>query len=78
MLVGDVRLHMRFALKMTPLKNADFDQYLLITSTLRANEKKFNYREYEVYHELSNELRMKCVRHRQNSATKFLCVKTFR
>jgi len=32
-LVGDVPLHLKIALKMThPLKNADFDQYLLITT----------------------------------------------
>ena len=33
-LAGDVRFHLKFALKVThpPLKNANFDQYLLITS----------------------------------------------
>ena len=32
--MGDVPFHLKFALKLThlPLKNADFDQYLLITS----------------------------------------------
>jgi len=44
-LVGDVRYHPKFALKVTqpPLKNADFDQCLLITSqpytTVRASVK---------------------------------------
>jgi len=34
MVGGDVPFHLKFALKMThpPLKSADFDQYLLITS----------------------------------------------
>ena len=33
-LVGDVPFYLKFALKVAhpPLKNADFDQYLLITS----------------------------------------------
>jgi len=33
-LVGDVPFHLKFALKLThsPLKSADFNQYLLITS----------------------------------------------
>jgi len=40
-LVGDGPFHLKFALKMTdlPLKNAYFDQYLFITSTVRASVK---------------------------------------
>jgi len=49
--MGDVPFLLKFALKVThhPLKNADFDQYMLLTVNnvliTRASEKMFKYRE---------------------------------
>ena len=58
MVGGDVPFHLKFALTLTypPLKCADFDQYLLITSQPSELAKKFSYREQEVNHALFNEL----------------------
>jgi len=47
MVKGDIPFHLKFAIKVThpPVKNADFNQYLLITSQPEELAKKFNYRE---------------------------------
>ena len=92
-LMGDVPFYLKFALKVThfPLKNADSDQYLLITSQpYRASEKRsiiahrksttrfqtsYRWSAYVIHNSPKGWLKNEFS---LKSATKFLCVKTAR